>query len=922
MEKKSIELAGHSREHLAGLMDIVSDLVCSFSADGQRLLYLNPAAIRIYGWPIEELLQNPELWVNAIHEDDRQSLETKLSNIEQTGSFNQRYRITQQDGKHIWLDGYFQLFRDEDGQPDYIGATANDVSERVNTERQLDESQAIYHSLVESLPINVFRKDRDGKLVFANLRYCEELGITLEDLLGKTDRDLFGPDLASKYLADDAWVLKTGMPFHDIESHPKGDDTIYVEVLKAPVTGKNGRRIGIQGMFWDVTDRKKAEEALKRAKELAESASRAKSEFLANVSHEIRTPMNGIIGMTDLLIGNVTSRDDRESLELIQTSAESLLSLINDILDFSKIEAGRVELESRRFNLRDDLGDTMRSLAFRAHAKNLELVVQFAPEVPDAIVGDLMRLRQVIVNLVSNAIKFTSSGFVKLEIENASQNRRQADVKGHAKLKFIVTDSGIGIAPEKQDLVFSEFQQADTSTTRQFGGTGLGLTIAKRLVELMGGELELESELGKGSKFFFTAQFLLDSTSQIEPKDKLAGQSVLAVAANSEVLGNLRSVLNQWDVKTQTATNESEAIEILRQSDALNDPISLVLSDLELADTDGATFASKIRADKLTSRLPIIFLSKTNAMELGINRAELGIDDQLLKPVKECELYDSIGVVLGLLSPKTTAHSSVAAPDSSCTLNVLLAEDNLVNQKLAVALLGKAGHEVVVANNGREAVETFKQQQFDLVLMDVQMPEMDGFEATYEIRKYQAEIGADRVPIIALTAHASPSDRNHCLSAGMDEYIAKPIRAAQLYEFIEAQTGRRSTITTKKLEPAKAKERMIDWASAFETVGGDQQLLADLMRAFLKDRDSMVGSIEKAILEKNSNEMRLSAHSIKGALTHLGARSTAMLAEKLEKIGASQSLDDNLGQAGEVLDDLKADLVPVTNEMLEFVSSY
>ncbi len=922
MESKSKELPGHSQDHFAGLMNIVSDLVCSFSVDGRRLLYMNPAAVRVFGWPIKGLLEDPERWVDAIHRDDLLKLKECLSDIEQVGSFNLRYRVIQEDGKYIWLDGYFQLFFGVDGKPDYIGATATDVSRRVRTEKKLNESQAIYHSLVESLPINVFRKDRDGKLVFANLKYCEQLGMPLEDLLGKTDSDLFGPELAAKYMADDAWVRRTGLPFHDIESHPQGNETIYVEVLKAPVKEMNGRRIGIQGMFWDVTDRKKAEEALKRAKELAESASRAKSEFLANVSHEIRTPMNGIIGMTDLLLSNVASRDDRESLELIQTSAESLLSLINDILDFSKIEAGRVQLEARRFNLRDDLGDTLRSLAFRAHKKDLELLVEFAPEVPDEIVGDVMRLRQVVVNLVSNAIKFTQSGFVKLQIEEVGQAQSQDGGKSHVQLQFTVTDSGVGIAHEKQELIFSEFQQADTSTTRQFGGTGLGLTIAKRLVELMDGNLELVSELGRGSKFFFTIEFLLDTTIRVEPKDQLAGQEILIVAANEMVLANLQATLHQWGVKTQTATDESSALAVLQQSFATQKPISLVLSDFDSNDSEGATLASQIRSEKVMSKLPIILLQKTNSADFGINRAELGIGDQLLKPVKESELYNSIGILLGLLDPEQADLDLALEAGASCALNILLAEDNIVNQKLAVALLSKAGHKIVVANNGREAVDAFKQQRFDLVFMDIQMPEMDGFEATYEIRKYQAEVKAERVPIVALTAHASAADRKHCLSAGMDEYISKPIRAAQLFEYIETQTGHRSSEIIKKSEKENLDVRMIDWASAFETVGGDRQLLADLMRSFVKNREVMVGNIEKAILDKDSNEIRLMAHSIKGALTHLGARKTAMIAEKLEKFGVAKSLEIQLNDAISVFQALKADLNPLISEMKDFISRY
>lgn len=331
------------REHYARLLNIVSDLVLSISLDGQRLLYLNRAAAKLYDRPPEELLElAPGFWLDSVHHDDQQQLKENLGEIQNLIQFEQNFRIVQPDGTQTWLQGYFCLVCDDSGKPDFIGGTAHDVTKRRRVQRKYEESQAIYDSLVESLPINVFRKDRDGKIVFANSRYCKDLGMSLDEVIGKSDFDFFDDEIARKYLKDDAWVLQTGLPFHDTEVHPVGDEAIYVEVLKAAVTDGKGRRIGIQGMFWDVTDRKVAEEALRNAKEIAESASRAKSDFLANVSHEIRTPMNGIIGMTDLLIAGATNREDREYLGMIQTSAESLLTLINDILDFSKSKPARL----------------------------------------------------------------------------------------------------------------------------------------------------------------------------------------------------------------------------------------------------------------------------------------------------------------------------------------------------------------------------------------------------------------------------------------------------------------------------------------------------------------------------------------------------------------------------------------------------
>ena len=427
------------------------------------------------------------------------------------------------------------MILDAQGEPCAIGAIAKDVTSRVNTERKLEVSKAIYHSLVESLPINVFRKDQLGRLVFCNNRYCETLGRSLDDLIGKTDYDLFDAPLAEKYKKDDLWVLQTGLPFHDIEYHPQGEhEYLYVEVLKSAVTDAEGTRIGIQGMFWDVTDRKKAELALQEAKEMAEAASQAKSDFLANVSHEIRTPMNAIIGITDFLLDSEQKPKDAEYLEIVQQSSHSLLNLIDEILDFSKIEAGKLTLRNAWFDLRDGLGDTLRTLAFRAQYSGLDLIFDVDPSVPIQILADPDRLRQVIVNLVGNAIKFTESGEIVVSVNCCEREDNQVE------LQFVVSDSGIGISEDKIKTIFHEFEQVDSSITRKYGGTGLGLSIAKRLVSLMGGELDAASAIGEGSQFFFN--LVTQYRDGNEPNDSvflLNGRSVLVVVGNETQSRNL-----------------------------------------------------------------------------------------------------------------------------------------------------------------------------------------------------------------------------------------------------------------------------------------------------------------------------------------------------------------------------------------------
>ena len=424
--------SGRSNSHFhAGLLNLVNDLVFSLDIGGLQLVYLNDAAEQIYGRSLEQLAMNDRLWLESIHYDDQRSLALKIKPLTDPDSgeleFDHEFRIVRPDGTQRWLQGHFRVLFDSDGKANQIGAIAKDVTKRIQAERELKESKAIYDSLVENLPIKVFRKNRDGEIVFGNKQYCKELGFPLEELIGKTDFDLFEPSLAEKYTSDDRWVLQTGLPFHSVEEHPGRDNKVaYVEVLKAPVTNSQGRRVGIQGMFWDVSGKKAAEDALRQAKEIAEAASQAKSDFLANVSHEIRTPMNGILGMAELLLDSYLDKDQREFVQMIQYSGQSLMTLINDILDFSKIEAGKLELASSSFDIREQLGETLRTLAIRAHAKRLELVFDVDDEVPTRLVGDSSRLRQVMINLVGNAIKFTEKGEVIVGVKCVKISQQNA----------------------------------------------------------------------------------------------------------------------------------------------------------------------------------------------------------------------------------------------------------------------------------------------------------------------------------------------------------------------------------------------------------------------------------------------------------------------------------------------------------------
>ncbi len=769
-----------------------------------------------------------------------------------------------------------------------IGANAASLDRKEQehgaAEQALRDSQVLYHSLVESLPLNLFRKDKEGRFIFANRRFCDTLGMPLTAILGKTDFDLFSPELAEKYRQDDADVIADGKTFQAVEEHRKpGGEKAYVEVRKTPLPDAAGNIVGTQAIFWDVTEREKAAEAVQKARAAAETATRAKSDFLANMSHEIRTPMNGIIGMTELALDTDLSAEQREYLGMVKLSADALLTIINDILDFSKIEAGKLDLDSVPFSLRDSLEDTMKTLAVRAHTKGLELACHIPPDTPDTLAGDPGRLRQIIVNLAGNAIKFTETGEVIVDVATESQTDDEVC------LRFAVRDTGIGIPPEKQQAIFDAFAQADNSTTRKYGGTGLGLAISTKLVALMGGTIWVESVPGQGSTFFFTARFARshEAPPPRRPDEQMDVRDlpVLVVDDNATNRRILEEMLTNWHMKPTVVAGGREALDALERARDARAPFSLVLTDGMMPDMDGFDLAEQIQRRPELTRATVLMLSSAGQTGDRARCRELGVSGYLTKPVKQSDLLDTIMTALGTSSPPAAAPPPAASESvpGLRPLRILLAEDNAVNQRLAVRTLEKRGHVVIVAANGREALDTLDQtkEPFDVVLMDVQMPEMDGFEATAAIRERE-QTTKTHLPIVAMTAHAMKGDRERCLAAGMDGYVSKPLQTSELFAALADVLS--NATSAEEEEPA------FDREAALERVEGDLELFDEIAGLFLEEAPTLLGQIKDAVAHGDASGLERAAHSLKSSVGTFSAASAQESARALETMGRENDL--------------------------------
>ena len=912
-----------TEEKYRGIFENVMEGIFQTTPDG-RYLSANPMLARIYGYRSTEDLMatigdiGHELYVDSRRRDQfiqRVRAEGFVTRFE-----SQVYR---RDRSIIWISESAREVRDTQGKLLYYEGTVEDITERKRAEQALLDSEVLYHSLVECLPQNIFRKDRAGRFTFANNRFCQTVGHSLDAVVGKTDYDLFPPELAAKYQLDDHRVMEAQSTFETIEDHFTPDrGKIFVQVVKNPLYDADGNVIGVQGIFWDVTERRKMEEAiayerdllralldnipdsiyfkdrksrflrighqlarkfgldnpndaigktdadffspdhakealededfilrtgqpivgkteketwpdgrglwvlttkmpfrdksgqiigtfgvskditplkeaeaeLARARDLAVESANLKAEFLANMSHEIRTPMNCVIGMTGLLLDTKLSDEQRDFAETIRGSADGLLTIINDILDFSKIEAGKLSVESIPFDLLETVENTVELFAERAEAQGLELVLRTDLDAPRFLEGDPGRIRQVLTNLLGNAIKFTEKGFVSVQVSCLPS------VSGHPQFRIAVVDSGIGIEAEAQSRLFQAFTQADGSLTRRYGGTGLGLAISQQLVHLMGGQIGLQSALGAGSTFWFSLGLPPAppplGTSQPQDLAILRGRTALICDRGPRSREILEYYLKSWNLKVLTAESAASVLDQLRAAAAGNAPVDVALLDIQTPGANGLDLAQQIHSEPTLKPTKLLILTSLDLHLDADAWHRAGVDAYLVKPLKQSRLQQCLTTVLGapnsdtdrLLSPDPGYPQGRATSVRPRTVRVLVAEDNAVNQKIALRQLKKLGYAADAVANGSEAVDAVRRIPYDIILMDCQMPEMDGFQATRNIRLAEADPARNPRPpvyIIAMTANALEGNREICLSAGMNDYVSKPVKIPELQAVLQ-----------------------------------------------------------------------------------------------------------------------------------------
>jgi PAS domain S-box-containing protein len=1001
-----------------------------------RYLSANPMLARIYGYSsAEELMAAVQDISHQVYVDPGRR-EDFLCAMRERGEVSRfESQVRRKDGSVIWISENARAVRDTAGRLRYFEGTVEDITERKRAEEAMRDTAVLYHSLVDCLPQNIFRKDREGRFTFVNPRFCQTLGRPPEEIRGRTDFDFFPAELAAKYREDDREVMERQIVLDKVEAHVKPDGgMLYVQVLKTPLFDAAGQIIGVQGIFWDVTERRRMEEAiaherdllqalldsipdaiyfkdaesrflrcsramaakfglddprdllgkrdadffgqahaaqayadeqrilqtgepvvglkeletypdgrcswalttkmplrdgtgriigtfgvskdittlvaaeqqLAQARDAAIESMRLKGEFLANMSHELRTPMHAIIGMSGCLLETELTPDQRDAAETVRRSAEALLGIINDILDLSRLEARGLKLDAVDFDLRDLVETTTELLAESAHSKGLELVVDLPEALPRFWRGDPARLRQVLTNLVGNAIKFTARGWVEVRATV------QPEAAGAGRLACTIRDTGIGIAPEALGRIFEPFQQADGSTTRKYGGTGLGLAISRQIAELMGGDIAVTSEPGQGSTFLFTACLGAPAAARTEGTGAgagaLVGRRVLVVDDQELSRAVLVRQFVAWGMQVTAAGGGANALARLQMAARSGAPCELAVVDMQMPEVDGLTLAEAVRAEpELAATRLVMLTSLSDRLDMTTMR-NAGVSACLIKPPRQARLYDAMvkvatastpaGVhgVTGLAAVRKTEPPPTPAA-SGAGLRVLLAEDNLVNQRLALRQLRRLGYAADAVANGVQVLEAIRRQRYDILLLDCQMPELDGYSTARQLRKQEVPMaGRSTLHIVAMTANAMTEDRERCLAAGMDDYISKPVRLPDLDAALHRAVRKLARSESEPPAPPRAASEADDDSEEARTldrtmlrslaelnVPGETDAVVEMVGLFLKNAVPLRDRMATAAAAGDLAEFQAAAHSLKGSAGGLGARRLSRLCAELEK---------------------------------------
>lgn len=887
--------------------------------DGKRV-FANQAYLNYRGCELNDIIGKtdydlfpPEI-ADRFTSDDRRVMETgePCHGVEESQLPN---------GSTRWIERFKCPLLDEEGRVHGVQLLFWDITARVLAERTRDHERQLLQALLDNMPDSIYFKDKDSRFIRVSAGMAYKVGLkSSDDVIGLTDADIFSPEHALMARNDELKIMETGVPLVSrVERETWRDrEDSWCSSTKLPLRDDAGNVIGTFGISRDITDLKKTEEELAKARDLADQANRAKSDFLANMSHEIRTPMNAIIGMSELLARTSLSRDQRDFLDLVREAADSLLRLLNDILDFSKIEASKLELEQIPFSLRECIGKTGQTLSLRAAEQGLELACRVAPDVPDRLIGDPGRLRQILINLIGNAIKFTHHGEVFVDVTRQLASLESEKDK-QLTLLFSVRDTGIGIPKDKQDAVLHAFTQADSSTTRRYGGTGLGLAISAQLAQLMDGSLWLQSEVGVGTTFFFTVKLDVAPSQSVENTgaiQNLDGLSVLVVDDNATNRRILQEMLVAWGLKPILVPGPKEAMQELLRAHGADSPYPLAILDCMMPEMDGFGLSQWIRERFDAQQLRLIILSSAARVGDSERCERVGIARYLTKPVIQSELLDAVLQVMNLTP--VTAPIYDLAPIVPCRpLKILLAEDGLANKIVAKGLLEAGGHQVVVADDGRAAIERWEEDTYDLILMDMHMPDVDGIQATIEIRRREAATGRAAIPIIAITAAAMPEDARQCIQSGMNAFLAKPLQPDLLYATLakfavwgQSTTEVPSTTSMSLRSSDEAGEGtkegdveqsptknfypsdVLDLEDASKRIPGGMAGLKRLCDVFHGECDQLIRVLEEAIERGDAPEIRRAAHTIKGSSKLFSASRLSAVAFEMEQAARTDDLSE------------------------------